>query len=85
MLVNDSRMTFCGTLEYMAPEMVMGKEHAFHVDIWSLGILLFELIHGYAPYKGKNLNDIAKDIMKNRLHFDSCVSEPCRNLIKAIL
>jgi len=48
----DVRNTFCGTLDYMAPEMLEKGKYDYHVDIWSLGVLLFELVHGVAPFKG---------------------------------
>ena len=46
------RKTLCGTYEYMAPEMVQGMSYDFTVDIWALGILLFEMVAGVAPFRG---------------------------------
>ena len=48
---NEKRHTFCGTFEYMAPEMFENEEYTYSVDIWSLGILLYELYHGKSPYE----------------------------------
>lgn len=46
----DARNTFCGTYDYMAPEMLHNNPHDYRVDIWALGILLYELLHGKAPF-----------------------------------
>jgi serine/threonine protein kinase len=47
----NRRSTLCGTLDYLSPEMVEGKQHTFSVDVWSIGILLFEFLVGRPPFE----------------------------------
>lgn len=48
---SGTRSTFCGTYEYMAPEVVKEKPYDRSIDVWSLGILLYELLHSYSPFR----------------------------------
>ena len=47
------RKTFCGTLDYVSPEILLGEEYGTSVDIWALGILAYEICSGYAPFTEK--------------------------------
>ena len=44
------RITFCGTYEYMAPEMILGKGYSFEVDYWAIGVCMYEFICGELPF-----------------------------------
>ena len=63
------RKTLCGTYEYMSPEMVQGKPYDYKIDIWALGILLFELISAKAPFKGNSPEEVL-DQMKTKIFFN---------------
>jgi len=51
---NSLARSFCGTAEYLAPEMLQGKGHDHTVDLWTLGILLYEMLVGIPPFFHKN-------------------------------
>lgn len=48
---SSRRTTMCGTLDYLAPEMVEGRSHDERVDLWTLGILCFEFLVGKPPFE----------------------------------
>ena len=85
----NKRATFCGTMEYMAPEIVGSEMYDFSVDIWSLGILLYELIMGHSPFRSKSKKDrnIMIKIKKHDLVFDKDknISKECIDLINRLL
>jgi serine/threonine protein kinase len=79
------RNTFCGTLEYMSPEMITNGSHNHTLDVWCLGILLYELLHGHAPFRGGNYSIIYERIMKGKIRFKKSLPEDARDLIRKIL
>ena len=88
-LNGGQRGTFCGTTEYMAPEMVNLKEYSKEIDVWSLGILLYEMVHGHSPFIPKkptfNEREVMENIKIHNLKFDKKISEECKELICHLL
>jgi len=82
---NDKAHTFCGTPEYLAPEIVTGAGHDKAVDWWSLGILLYELTVGIPPFYSQNVNEMYNKIQHGVLRFPPFLSEPCKAMIVALL
>ena len=87
------RITFCGTYEYMAPEMINDEFYDMSIDIWSLGVLLYEMLHGYSPFRAhfflkdaKNaMKEIFRNIKKNNYTIDREISSECVDLIHKLL
>lgn len=80
------RNTLCGTLDYLPPEMVEGREHSEKVDIWSLGVLTYEFLVGTPPFEDLNgYSATYKRIAKVDLKIPSYVSEEAADLIRRLL
>ena len=78
--------TCCGTLEYFAPELVKGKGYGKPVDIWGIGILLFEMLVGYTPFNADSQGAICKGIVRKKLEVPRDVTDPgARSVIRKIL
>ena len=87
------RTTFCGTYEYMAPEMINDEFYDMGIDIWSLGVLLYEMIHGYSPFRANRFIKDAKkaqveifiNIKNNNYRINKNISSECIDLIDKLL
>nr|AML79505.1 putative LOV domain-containing protein [Phacelia campanularia] len=79
--------SFVGTEEYIAPEIIAGSGHTSAVDWWALGILLYEMLYGYTPFRGKTRQKTFANILQKDLKFPSSipVSLPMKQLIYRLL
>ncbi|CAI4212527.1 unnamed protein product [Parascedosporium putredinis] len=78
--------SFVGTEEYIAPEVIKGSGHTSAVDWWTLGILIYEMLYGTTPFKGKNRNATFANILREDIPFpDSPSKEPVSNLCKSLI
>lgn len=61
--------TFCGTYEYMAPEIYLRCKQTEKVDIWALGVLIYEMTEGGTPFKNKTVQEIKKILEEKKIKF----------------
>ena len=81
------RQTLCGTLDYLSPEMIEGKSHDHYVDVWSLGILMYEFLFGVPPFEADTHNETYRRISKVDLQFPlhNTLSDDAKDLIRKLL
>ena len=80
--------TFCGTSEYVAPEIIRGEQYTNVVDWWGLGILLHEMIMGGPPFRNSNKFILYRDIKSKEVSFDRSfvkISDEAESIIKELL
>jgi aurora kinase len=82
---NVVRSTYCGTPVYLAPEMIKEIGHDESLDIWCIGVLMFELLTGDIPFVGNNMNVLADNILKTKISWPKDMNPHAKDLIKKIL
>ena len=83
---NNNNLNLIGTIEYMSPEMINGNIINYKsCDIWSFGIIMYELFHGYTPFKGKNDLETIENIKKGNFNINEKLPFDVKDLIKKLL
>ena len=79
------RTTVCGTPVYLAPEIINNRGHDEKVDIWCIGVLLFELLTGISPFQGFDVQTIKYNINRLNIAWQRDMDRDAVDLIKRIL
>ena len=82
--LEDKAYSFCGTVEYMAPEVVNRKGHSFAADWWSFGVLMYEMLTGQLPFQGENRKETMSQILKSKLGMPEYLSPEAQSLLRAL-
>ena len=82
---DQKRTTVCGTPIYLAPEIIKEQGHDERVDIWCIGVLLFELTTGTVPFPGNDIESLENNILKLRIQWPKEINVDAKNLISKIL
>ena len=81
----DLAKSIVGSPIYMAPELLQGKHYCKKADIWSLGIVLYEMLHGRCPYEEHTMNSLLDKIQNIPLKINDNISVDTTKLIKSML
>ena len=77
--------SFCGSIAYLAPEVLKKQGHGKAVDWYLLGVLLYEMLTGVTPYYDRNKNNLFYNIEQGKLVIPNFVSENAKNLLMGLL
>jgi len=81
---DEGASTFCGTLEYMSPEMIQGVKYGKPADFWSVGILIYDMLYGQPPFQNKNRKKLQDNILKKKIFMPSYWQKETQSFIRAL-
>ncbi|KAG6612942.1 AGC protein kinase [Phytophthora cinnamomi] len=74
---NARNLTLCGSMDYMAPEVLLRQSHDQRVDIWSFGIIMYEILLGKTPFYHENPRELGRRITNENVEFPNEFEEEC--------
>lgn len=83
--LDQTTNTFCGTSDYLSPEVVLGQPYSFGVDIWSLGILCYEMLLGVSPFSSDNKTILFQNIVNSDPYFPPQLDSRISDFISKLL
>lgn len=77
--------TFCGTAEYIAPELLRGQPYGSGVDWWSFGVLLYEMMTGQTPFYASNRKNNFYNILHSDVKYPETFSDEAKSILRGLL
>ena len=84
----DLKQTYCGSPMYMSPELIQHKKYNSNTDLWSIGVIIYEMITGDPPFKVNNYQELIKEMKKNiklPSKYRIYISKECNKLLESLL
>lgn len=85
MKADSKTKTFCGTPEFMAPELLLDQPYGMAIDFWAFGILLYQMLENRSPFYGESEKETFQSILKGKLQFSSSIDKNGKSIISKLL
>eukprot|EP00826_Nyctotherus_ovalis_P006417 TRINITY_DN11514_c0_g1_i4.p1 TRINITY_DN11514_c0_g1~~TRINITY_DN11514_c0_g1_i4.p1 ORF type:complete len:602 (+),score=107.32 TRINITY_DN11514_c0_g1_i4:136-1941(+) len=83
--LKERRTSYCGTLDYLAPEMILRTGHNRALDLWNAGVLLFEMLAGKLPFEGFSQTSLFKNVLKLDVRYPKTFPKLAKDLLQGLL